>query len=115
VRVSDQELRIETTSQDGVAVLRPEGEVGTHEAPTLRQHLKDAFDQRPRRVVVDLSGVEYMATAGLATLVEGLQRSKREQTELVLCGLRERVQAVFEISRLTSVFRIAQSASDAVR
>lgn len=99
---------------NGALVLSPQGEVGYHEAPTLRTAIKDAFDKKPSRLVANLIGVSYMATPGLATLVEALQISKRTSTPLVLCGLTDRVRAVFEIARLNTVFRIADSVDAAL-
>jgi anti-sigma B factor antagonist len=98
----------------GVALVAAAGDIGYHEAPTLRQAIKEAYDAKPARVIVDLAGVAYMATPGLATLVEALQMSKRSQVALVLCGLNERVRAVFEIARLHTVFRIVPDASAAL-
>jgi anti-anti-sigma factor len=53
-----------------------------------------------------------MATAGLATLVEALQLAKKNNVQFVLCGLQERVLAVFEISRLASVFKIVKTRAE---
>lgn len=92
--------------RDGAVILSPEGEVGYHEAPALRIALREALDRKPSRLVVNLAGVAYMATPGLATLIEALQISKRTQIPLVLCGLTDRVRAIFEIARLPSVFKI---------
>jgi len=102
------------TYEDGTLVLFPSGEVSYHESPVLRQSIREAFDRRPRRIVADLSGVSYMATPGLATLVEALQISKRTQVPLVLAGLTPRVRAVFEIARLHTVFRIVDSVEAAL-
>ncbi len=96
-----------------MAVVSPVGDIGTHEAPTLRNAIRGAYDKKPSKLVVDLSGVTYMATAGLATLVEALQLAKKSSTQLVLCGMQERVLAVFEISRLTSVFKIVKTKEEA--
>lgn len=100
------QLRITTRDQDGIAILSPEGEIGYQEAPALRAYVKQAFDKKPKRVVVDLAGVNYMSTPGVATLVEALQISKRTTIPLVLCGMTERVRAIFEIARLQTVFNI---------
>ncbi|MFZ4574137.1 MAG: STAS domain-containing protein [Phycisphaerales bacterium] len=104
-----------TVSRDGAAVVvYPEGDIGYHEAPTFRQSIRSGFDLRPSRVVVDLAGVPYMATPGLATLVEFLQGSKKSQIPLVLCGLNDRVRGIFEIARLHTVFKIVATRSDAL-
>lgn len=104
-----------TVVREGTAVVvLPEGDIGYHEAPTFRQHLRTSFDSKPSRVVVDLAGVPYMATPGLATLVEALQGSKKSQIPLVLCCLNDRVRAIFEIARLHTVFKIVATRNDAV-
>lgn len=108
-------LQVGMQKREGGLVLTPVGDIGTHEAPSLRTAVKQAFEQRPMRIVVDLAGVSYMATAGLATLVEAQQLARKGNVALVLTGLQERVRAVFEISRLTSVFRIATSLDDALK
>ncbi len=87
-------------------VVSPVGEVGYHEAPALRTALREALDRRPKRLIADLAGVGYMATPGLATLIEALQISKRTSVPLVVCGLTDRVRAIFEIARLHQVFKI---------
>jgi anti-sigma B factor antagonist len=94
-------------------VISPSGDMGTHESPTLRTALRAAVEKRPRRVVVDLSGVGYMATAGLATLVESLRATRDSSVELVLCNLQPRVKAVFDIARLSTVFRIVTTLEEA--
>ncbi|MDX2133097.1 MAG: STAS domain-containing protein [Planctomycetota bacterium] len=99
----------------GAVVVSAKGDIAYHEAPEYRTYLRQAFDQRPTRVVADLSGVPYMATPGLATLVEALQISKKSGTPLVLSGLTERVRAIFEIARLHTVFRIASDVDAALQ
>jgi anti-sigma B factor antagonist len=107
------QVKIEPQST-GIVVLRAVGDIGYHEAPTLRQGVREAYDKKPSRLVIDLSGVAYMATPGVATLVEALQISKRTGTALVLFGLTDRVRAVFEIARLISVFKITPDEASAL-
>ncbi len=99
-------LKIDVSEDSLSVVLSPRGEIGYQEAPSLRTHLRQAFERKPGRVVADLSGVSYMSTPGLATLVEALQLSKRQSTPFYLCGLTDRVRAIFEIAKLQTVFTI---------
>jgi anti-sigma B factor antagonist len=97
---------VDYTESGGTAVVTPYGEIGYAEATSFRTYLKQAQDKRTPRLLVDLSNVGFMSTPGLATLVEALQTSKKTQTALILCGLQDRVRAVFEMSRLHTVFKI---------
>lgn len=113
--MSDRDsIKVRVEERDGAVILAPSGEIGYQEAPSFRLHIKQAFDKKPKKLVTDLSGVEYMSTPGLATLVEALQIAKRTQTPLVLCGLNEKVRAIFEIARLHTVFKIAPDAAAAM-
>ncbi|GJQ28475.1 MAG: hypothetical protein HBSAPP03_03590 [Phycisphaerae bacterium] len=98
----------------GAAIVSAAGEIGYHEAPALRNAIREAYDRRPKTIVVDLSAVAYMATPGLATLVEALQISKKNSVPLVLAGMSDRVRAVFEIARLHTVFTIVASVDHAL-
>lgn len=111
--MSDHTLSIQTSRTASALVLAPQGDVATHEAPAMQQAVKEAFESKPAKVVIDLSGVGYMATSGLATLVLAAQLSNKSKIPLVLCSVQERVKAVIDISRLTNFFKIVPTQADA--
>ncbi|MBX3355264.1 MAG: STAS domain-containing protein [Phycisphaeraceae bacterium] len=90
---------------DGV-VLSPQGEVDLARSPSMRSQIATAMKRSPKRIVIDLSGVPYMDSSGVATLVEALQGSRRNGGRLLLCSLTTRVKSILEISRLDTVFTI---------
>lgn len=97
-----------TTEQRGDAlVVTPTGDIDLHRSPAFRERLKEVASSKPARLIVDLSRVPYMDSSGVATLVEAMQISRRQSTELVLCGLQDKVRSIFEIARLDMVFKIA--------
>jgi anti-sigma B factor antagonist len=108
-------IDVPTTSiADGV-VLRPQGEIDLSRAPEFRQAIGRAQGQKPSRLIIDLSDVPYMDSSGVATLVEAMQTARRTDGRLILCGLQERVQSIFEIARLDIVFTIVESCEEAER
>ena len=94
-------------------VLRPTGDIDLARSPELRLRLREELDAMPKRLILDLSGVTYMDSSGVATLVEALQRSKTNGCRLILCALQAKVRSIFNISRLDTVFEIAPSLEDA--
>ena len=82
------------------------GDIDLSRSPELRVSLLEIAKNKPKRLVIDLSGVPYMDSSGVATLVEALQVQRRHQGKLVLFGLQPKVQSIFEIARLTMVFTI---------
>ena len=65
-----------STGEDGVVTVTVVGEVDTFTAPVLRSTLDSQLEQQPKELVIDLSGVQFLGSAGLAVLVE-TQKSSR--------------------------------------
>lgn len=99
----------------GVALVRIEGEVDMLTSPEVRNTLLPFFTPETRGVVVDLSGVTYMDSSGIATMVEGLQWSRREGKRFVLVGLSPVVMDVFVLTNLRDVFEFSTDPDAAVK
>jgi len=67
------------------------------------------------KILVNLSGIEYMDSSGIATFVEAFQKTKRYQGRLILAELTATVRGVFEIAKLDSIFEIAATVAEASR
>jgi anti-sigma B factor antagonist len=111
----DEEIKVRTEKRGKTTIVWPEGDIDLGRSPMLRESLRKASADRPGRLVIDLSLVEYMDSSGVATLVEALQLSRKNSTSLVLCGMKDKVRSIFEIARLDTVFTIADSLDSAVQ
>ncbi len=89
------------------------GEINFAASPELRAELLTILSTNPARLVIDLTGVPYMDSSGIATLVELLKEQKRRGGKLVVCALQPRVKSLFDIARLSSVFTLAPDAAAA--
>lgn len=105
------EVRTEQSGQ--VSVVAVNGDVDLSSSRSLQSELREVISGGPSRLIVDLSGVPYMDSSGVATLVEAMQLSRKKGTRLVLCAMSEKVQSIFEIARLDKVFTIASDRGEA--
>ncbi len=96
------------------AVAAVGGDVDLTCSAEFQQDLLELLDARPERIVIDLTGVPYMDSSGVASLVKLLSRARKTQTDLRLVGLSERVRSLFEITRLDGVFDIFETVEDAL-
>lgn len=87
-------------------VITPEGEIDLHSSALVKEQLEPFITDKRPKVIVDLSGVSYIDSAGLATFIEAMQRIQAYGGQFALCGLRESTQHIFAIARLDQVFRI---------
>ncbi len=105
-------LEIEERRDNACVTLRLSGVMNIHTAMELRNRLKALLAEAPDEVRVDMRGVEFIDSAGIAVLVEGLQWSRKEQgRRFVLSGLSDNVRDIFELAKLDTVFDIEEAAS----
>ena len=83
-------------------------------SPELRSVLRQEMGKDTHKVIIDLDGVEYMDSSGLATLVEAMRNAGSSKTQLVICSMHPKVSAIFEIARLDSFFSIVATRDDAI-
>lgn len=99
-------LEIAVTDPDGDANIAVKGEVDLGSAPQLRDAILKAVKTAKAQVAVDLAGVGYMDSSGVATLVEGLKACREPGKAFVLLAPSQPVMKVLQLSRLDSVFTI---------
>lgn len=103
------DLGIDVTDRGDWAVLSVTGEIDVATAPQLREELVELVADGRNRIVVDLSGVDFLDSTGLGVLVGGLKRVRTHDGELSLACAQPRVRRVFEITGLTQVFPIHET------
>lgn len=97
---------------DGL-IVHVSGEIDLRNSPTFRTELLTLVDRKPRRVILDMSGVVYVDSSGVGTIVEFKRRLDRSGGAAVLAGLQPRVKSVFEITKLDQFFRIVATLDEA--
>ena len=91
--------------QDDRLIVALDGDVDLNRAPEIRRLLLDCV-ARGLDVLVDLSGVSYIDSSGIASLVEALQEAGKNGIGLGLVAVSEDARKVFELARLDKVFAI---------
>lgn len=99
-------------TQTGILAL--EGEIDLHRSPQVKESLEPLIAQKVPRILLDFSGVTYVDSSGLATMIETLQRIQSYGGKLAMFGLRESVRNIFEIARLDQIFTIFPDEASAV-
>jgi anti-sigma B factor antagonist len=94
----------ETKPTTGILAL--DGEIDLHRSADIRETLRPLIEQKTPRVFIDMSRVNYIDSAGLAVLIETLQRVTGYGGKFGLFGLGDGVRSIFAIARLDQVFQI---------
>lgn len=108
------DLSVSTRDEDGRTVVAATGEVDVYTAPVLDDALSAAVTGGATRVVVDLSGVDFLDSTGLSVLVKALKRVRDADGSLDVVVTAERVNKVFRITGLDQVIPVHASLADAL-
>lgn len=91
--------------EQGKIVVALEGDIDLENAGDVRKALLSSLKQK-KDLLVDMSGVDYIDSSGIASLVEGLQVARKQKNELSLVSVSPRARRVLELARLDKVFTI---------
>jgi len=88
-------------------LLKIQGRVDSSTAPQLEQGLKNIMDDGRFKIVIDMSELEFMSSAGLRVLINAQKTCKRyNRGELLLAGPQENVYAALDLAGFTTLFRV---------
>lgn len=103
------------SEKKGVVVISPEGKImGGPDATELHDKLHNLISQDKKRIVIDLSKVDWMNSTGLGILVSALITIRNSQGELKLANVTEKIQKLLTITRLFTVFERFDSVEKAI-
>lgn len=105
------ECRVEES--DGVAVLSPRGDLDAGTVGSFQAKVDELLAMDTHYFVVDLGDVGFMDSAGLSALVRLYKRVRIGEGNVGLADVQPEVMKVLELTRLSRVFDIFATASEA--
>ena len=108
------ELQIELEEQPQGLVARVSGEAGALAVGELERELAKISVRRPKYVVLDLSGLGFISSLGLGTLMTFRRAIERSQGQVSLAAATEEVRGVLTSSRMDQVFRLYDGVEQAL-
>jgi len=103
---SEGGLGITILHGDDEVLVRLNGRTTVDSSPDLRDRLLQVFAEEPspRNITVDLTGVAYIETSGIATLIEALKIARHREITFCLQGLGGSVLRLFEVTGVLTLF-----------
>lgn len=91
--------------------VRLTGRINVDSSPDLRDCLLAILSEEPspQAVTVDLAGVPYIETSGIATLIEAFRIARHHHIEFCLQGLNGPVLRLFEVTGVLALFQANNS------
>jgi anti-sigma B factor antagonist len=105
-----------TTSKhpSGVLVVEVEGQLIVGNRQELKATIQQALDNGERKLLVDFAKTGYIDSSGLGALVSISKKVREQGGELRLSGLNEDLRSLFELTKLDTLFAIADDSAQAL-
>jgi len=108
-------MNLEYHTRDGVDIVRLPERLMMADAAAARASLKDIISKGSGKLILDLTDTTFMDSSGLAVLVSGLQAARKKDGDVYLVGMGTTVRALFELTRLHTVFQIFDDEAGALK
>jgi anti-sigma B factor antagonist len=108
------ELIVETRDADDITLLYPRGFINAHTVRLFETELQRALQQKRFKIVINCSGLSYIASAGLGAIMGAIEEIRGNGGDLRLTNLNETVLNIFEILGFHHLYRIFPSEVEAV-
>ncbi|MCA9740654.1 MAG: STAS domain-containing protein [Deferribacteres bacterium] len=107
-------LEIVQSQQNDIAILSLQGRLDTNTSSSLETTLVDLVEKSQKKLLLDLSALEFISSSGLRVLLMIAKRVKGMDGKMVLTSLKSNVQNVFEMAGFTMLFTILPSNEKAI-
>jgi anti-sigma B factor antagonist len=99
-------ISITVDHSESDTLVRLNGRIDVDSSPDLRDCLSTILSEErlTRAITVDLAGVPYIETSGIATLIEALRIARHRQTTFCLQGISGSVFRLFEVTGVLALF-----------
>ncbi|RKZ17525.1 anti-sigma factor antagonist [bacterium] len=109
-------MKIKERKRDGVAILEMSGRLmGGPDAEAFDEILKTLIHEGCRNVVVSMEKVRWVNSTGLGILISGYTTLKKSGGELKLLKVSDRIENIFIVSKLYTVFESYQDEDEAIQ
>ncbi|GAB2854301.1 anti-sigma factor antagonist BldG [Actinoallomurus bryophytorum] len=109
------DLSVESTvTDDGIAVLTISGPMDVETTPPLRDQLVRLVDEGRHRLVLDLSGVDFIDSIGLGVIVGMVHRLRPHDGSLAMAAPSPQARNVLQITQLVRVVAVCDTVEAAI-
>lgn len=107
-------MKVSSKSINGIHALSLDGKFDTNNSSQVEMQLSQLIESNERRILINLEHLDYISSAGLRVLLAAAKRLRANEGQLRICGVKEMVKEIFEISGFDRIFDIYDTETDAL-
>ena len=98
-----------------ISVVRINGYIDTTTSSELERVIQTLLREQRFKIIVDLSGVDYISSAGWGIFISEIKNLRSHRGDLKLSNMSENVNEVYELLEFSTILSCAQSITEAVK
>lgn len=99
--------------ENNIILLDIEGDIDIYSSNDLKDAILDQIDYGKNKIIVSLKDVTYIDSSGIGVLITTLSKLKKINGDMIIIHVYDSVRKVFELTKLTSFFKIMKSEDEA--
>ena len=107
-------MEITTRDVNDVKVVQIEGELDTGSSPNAQNQLDQLRGQGVKKILLDLTNLDFISSAGLRVLLATAQELKEDGGDLRVCSLNREIKEVFDISGFSTLLMVFDNEAKAL-
>ena len=107
-------MNFDVSTQNDVTIVDVQGQLIVGNRQELKQKVLDELESGARKFLVDFSRTAYIDSSGLGVLVSLSKKIREHGGELRLANLNDDLRNLFELTKLDTLFHIADSRDEAL-
>jgi anti-sigma B factor antagonist len=108
--MAEDRMGFTVRKQGELCVVAVEGQLIVGNRQELKQKVLDELERGARKFLVDFAQTGYIDSSGLGVLVSLSKRIRENNGELRLANLNDDLKTLFELTKLDTLFQIADTA-----
>lgn len=100
---------------DGIIIITVKGFLDAHTYEQFEKTLDELFDANVYRIIVDLSGLDYISSAGAGVFIGAIGVIQENNGNIILMNPTPNVKEVFDLLGLSQIFSFASDRESAIR
>ena len=105
-------MKLETSQNDGVMIVRANGRLDANGAGEFMVQLREQCDGTAKKLILDFSGLTELGSAGLRVLYLLSKKAQGARDCLLVAGMRPSVRDVFEDTGFVALYKVVDTVEE---
>lgn len=108
-------FRYSATIKDDKTIIKLGGSLDVKTAPKLDAKINEAINNGSMKIILNLSSIDYIASAGLGVMVSNNSKLRKIGGEIRISSMSEKIDKIFKLLGFNNLFKSYKNDDEALR